>query len=383
MIAACHDDGEQDATDRQQLVTLSMTVCLQPETAMTDGTRAMGDPGTYEHFSFPRYLYVYAVGFTAAEVEAAGSGEIPLGGGRVYPLKVNDEDVNRATISDDRNAWTGYAMPVDPPQTLNDSVYGSTVNISIDVEAGVSLMRFYVAASRVPLKHDGHELGVKVGSDDQVMGTGNTEADVLNLCFDVDDDLRPHLQNLYSSPYNYKPAATYGGMYYYTVNDLAHQHDIRRLIYHVASKVDVKWNVDPAQQADCRITYVQARKLKKRNCLLFRQMENTWTTAGDGNDESDNYSQDLMAGDIGQQWYGRQYFYTIPFRRDNSASGGGTGDFDINLHLLKAPDTRDTDPAPTGRDILHRRDLSASAYDVFTPWVRLDLNVTGTLYSNE
>ena len=382
--ACSTDDSPGTQPEPERRLQLNMTICLQPdidvtETAAGDDsrnnatTRALGDPGTYEHFAFPGYFYVYAVGFTDA-----GGAYPEATGGTVCPLVINEGgsnvEVNRVSVSTDPSNWNRYYMYVDPPQTLGDSVYGSVQNVSFKVPAGLTKMRFYIAASPVPLKHDGHELGVKVGSDDQVLKATNNESDVLGLMFDVEDNLKDHLRDVYSSPYNYAPTGQpYYGLYYYTVPSPDERGvvsgeigsgDITRIIYHVASKVDVMWNIDKDRQADNRITYIEARKLKQKNCYLFRQMENTW----DATDDVNNYSLSLMAGDIGRQWYGRQYFYTIPYKKD--------GKFDVNLHILKAPDSKESNPAPTGYNLQYRRDLSASAYSIFTPWVRADLRFT-------
>ena len=352
---------------------MNLTVCLQPDMDLT--TRAMGDPGTYEHFGYPRYFYVYVVGFTAAE------GDYPeSSGGTVCPLKdASDNDINRVDVGTDPSKWLHYLMTVDPPQTLLDSIYGCTQTVIFKLPSdAITKLRFYVAASPTPLKHDGHELGVKVDDDDQVLKAGNTESDVLNLMFDVDDDLKGHLQDLYSSPYNYRPLTSpYTGLYYYTITDPTKSEDITRIIYHVASKVDVKWNVAEEQQDNFCISYVQARKLKKKNCLLFRPTENAWTAA----DESDNDSKDLMDDDVARQWYGRQYFYTIPYRKDDNDNGqwdSGENTFDVNLHILKNGDDKNTYNTG-GYNLLYHRSLPSPTYDVFVPWVRTDLRFTNNM----
>lgn len=402
LLSACSTDEPAEPTTQPLQETtyrLNMTICLQPDadlTAYTTGypttqdnasrttgettqdntTRAMGDPGTYEHFGRPRYFYVYVVGFTADDKAYPESS-----GGTVCPIEIEDgstdELVNRIDVGEGESQWSKYLMTVDPPQTWMDSIYGSKQSVLLKLpSADINKLRVYVAASPTILKHNGHELGVKVGDDDQVLGSSHNESHVLDLKFDVDDDLKDKLQDLYASPWNYAPAgAPYNGLYYYTISDLSKNIDQTRIIYHVASKVDVMWNVDKAQQATNRITYIEARKLKEKNCYLFKPMENTWTTSGDNNDEANNYSKALMDDDISRQWYGRQYFYTIPFRRDNSADGGTAKDFDVNLHILKNGDDKG-DNAASGYNLTFRRPLNGGNYEVFTPWVRMDMRFT-------
>lgn len=356
LAVACTADVEETAPT-QRLLRMEMTVCLQPEGDM-GATRTPGDPGTYEHLGFPAYLYVYAVGFT----------DDPDDPGSVIPVMDGTEEVNRISLSTDPSKWAHYYMTQDPPQTLNDSVYGSLQAVTFKLSnAAITKIRFYVAASPTRLRHDGHELGVKVGDDDQVMTSTNTEDDVLKLRFDVDDDLRPRLQDLYSSPYNYAPGGTYNNQYYYTIfNAQEAEGRITRIIYHVAAKVDVNWNVDPTRQADYRITHIEARRLKQKDCYLFRQTENTWTSPAD---DAVNYSQVIMHDDVGQQWYGRQYFYTIPY---------GTT-FNTHLHFL----TNDDDPATyaaTGYNLKLTKNMAT--YPIFTPWLRADLRFTSGMDYN-
>ncbi len=377
LLVACTSETMDEAPD-EGMCQLNLTVCLQPERDMAieaGTTRAMGDPGTEEHFDKPRYFYVYVVGFTAAVDDP----------GKVFPLKVGvgepKTEVNRIDVGGAE--WNSYDMFVDPPQTLHDSILGCTQQVTFKLEGeenitNIKKLRIYVAASPVPLKYNGHELGVKIDADNQVLGNTHHESDVLGLRFDVDDDLlAAGLQNVYSSPYNYAPVKTYGGEYYYTINEPTKTEDITRIIYHVAAKVDVMWNVDPAKQADVRISHIEARKLKKKGCLLFRPTENTWDNASDGLD-GNHYTKVLLDGsdpsdlDVGRQWYGRQYFYTIPFRN--------TGVFDLNLHVLKNGDDVTT-YQNSGYNLTIHKNLG-TAFDIFVPWLRNDLVVTSDLTYN-
>lgn len=340
-----------------------LTICLQPEAYMPTRTpRTPGDPGTYEHLRYPRYFYLYPVAFTSEVYDPTNpeKDDIPVqGGGTVCALKDGENnDVNRIDVGDDPLDWNHYYMYVDPPQTLNDSVYGSTHTVSFALPSSdITLIRFFVAASAVPLMRKVGDEWVELGIGSQVLGAANTETDVLNLMFDVPDEQIPYLQDIYSSPYNYAPAAPpYNGYYYYTIFDPTQPIDITRIIYHVAAKVDIDWNVDPARQADYRITHIEARRLKQRNCYLFRQTENEWTSA----DKDNNYSQVIMDADVGQQWYGRQYFYTIPY--------GPT--FNTQLHIRKNGD----DASAVGYNL--KLTKSMAPFPIFTPWLRADLRFT-------
>lgn len=348
LLTACTTD-EPATTRRQQTVEVKMTICLQSDMAVT--TRAMGDPGTYEHFEFPQYFYIYAVGFTDP-----GGDYLEASGGTVCPLKDGDNDVNRIDMGNSESNWARYLMTVDPPQTLMDSIYGSTRSLSIPVPEGITKMRFYVAASAVPLKRYVGGEWKELGVGDQVLRAANNEYDVLGLMFDVDDALKEKLHCVWSSPYNYRPASSpYNGEYYYTINNPSQPVDITRIIYHVATKVDLDWNVVKAMQPSVQISYIEAQGLKDRDCLLFKPTENADNTA------TSSYSQELMSDDVGQQWYGRRYFYCIPYAET----------FNVKLHMLKLPDGKTTDPAPGGYNLTLQK--SMAGFTVFTPWLRADL----------
>ena len=351
-FTSCSSDQDESGKE-QDVVTLPLEISLKPEMDMPlqneDGTtRSLGDPGTYEHFELPKYAYVFIVTFTAENV--AGS-VLELDGGG-----------NRLDLSPSQ--WQkGLAFESTIPQTQYDSVYtyGYTTSFSV---LGLTAAKVYIAASNRPLKKKvgavWKEIG-KTGDDGYILSTSDTEADVLNLTFDIYDDFKNDIQNLYATPYNYYATDNFIGKVGTASSGV---YPIR--LYHVASKVDVKWNVAPEQQGNYCISYIQAQKLKQYNCLLFRPMENTWTTSGDNNDEDNNYDRLLMSGDIGQQWYGRQYFYTIPHKV--------AGIFNVNYSITKTglggnSGTRDI-------DYTYPCDLSAARYSIFVPWVRTDLDFT-------
>ena len=343
-FVSCRNDEEQVYHDQTVPFTLPIELLLQPEVEVA--TRAPGDPGTYEKFKFPRYVYIYLVAF--------GDG---FATGKVCELDMNEDGEGegnrwREVLTTD---WTQTTNSNAVPQTENDSIYRhSLLQAHFMIPAGTSSARVYIAASYEELKKNGTAIPTLTAS--------NTEADVLGITFDADGTtFQSNLQNLYSTPYNYRPSeAPYNGNYYGTVK--VNSGVIRMMLYHVAAKVDVKWNVDEDKQSTYYISYIQARQLKQKNCLLFRPTENTWETAideGSGN----NYSLDLMDGDIGQQWLGRQYFYTIPY--------GST--YNIHLHFLKNGDNKTTYEA-TGYNLKLTKDMTA--FPVFTPWIRADLRFT-------
>ncbi len=339
---SCADEEEQVLRGQAVPFTLPIELSLQPEEDAA-ATRAPGDPGTWEKFRFPRYVYIYLVAFgdtfTGGKVCELDTDEDGTGDGNLWP-EVLTTGWSKATNSD------------NVPQTLGDSIYRHTsLQAHFMLPSGTTSARMYIAASYEELKKNGAAI--------PTLTEANTEADVLAITFDADGtDFLNNLQNLYSTPYNYRPAATpYNGNYYGTVNMTTRV--VRMMLYHVAAKVDVKWNIADDKQDDYYISYVEARGLKQKNCLLFKPTESTWTSA----DNVANYSLDLADGDIGQQWLGRQYFYAIAY--------GPT--YNIHLHLLTNGDDKTT-YAATGYNL--KLTKAMSAFPVFTPWIRADLRFT-------
>ena len=342
---SCGDEEEQVRRGQEIPFTLPIELFLQPDVDVAT-TRAPGDPGTYEKFRFPRYVYIYLVAFgdtfTGGKVCELDTDEDGTGDGNLWP-EVLTTGWSKATNSD------------NVPQTLGDSIYRHTsLQAHFMLPSGTTSARVYIAASYEPLQKNGAAI--------PKLTEANTEADVLAITFDADDAaFKDNLQNLYSTPYNYRPAAApYNGNYYGTVN--LKTRVVRMMLYHVAAKVDVKWNIAEDKQDDYYISYIQARQLKQKNCLLFKPTENTWTSA----DDAANYSHDLhdlVDGDIGQQWLGRQYFYAIPY--------GPT--YNIHLHFLKNRDAKVT-YAATGYNLKLTKDMTV--FPIFTPWIRADLRFT-------
>ena len=343
LFVSCRDEGEEMFSGQTVPFTLPIELLLQPD--VEAATRVPGDPGTWEKFKYPGYVYIYLVAFgddfTKGKVCELDQNEDGEGDGNLWPEVLTTD-------------WTQTTNSDEVPQTLNDSIYKHTsLSANFILPTGTKSAKIYIAASYMPLTLKKN--GVAITK----LTAANNEADVLAITFDADGtDFQNNLQNLYSTPYNYMPAAApYNGNYYGTVN--LKTRVVRMMLYHVAAKVDVKWNVAEDKQDDYYISYVQARQLKQKNCLLFKPTENTWTSA----DDAANYSLDLVDGDIGRQWLGRQYFYTIPY--------GPT--YNIHLHFLTNGDDKGT-YAATGYNL--KLTKAMSAFPVFTPWIRADLRFT-------
>ena len=206
-------------------------------------TRALGDPGTYEQFHLPRYIYLFLCN------------ESTNGTKSVIYQKIEIPD-NELTSSWEKTVWG------------NDSIYTYKGNVSINLPLNRSKGKIYAAASYMPLHttnasssmpEDGESNHLsfncarpskfgdpnypreyinesKTYTDD----TYGTEDAVKNIIFS-NITLLNNMQDVYSTPYNKKDA---NGDYYGTITDYASNvPNINIVLYHVATKVDVQWSI--------------------------------------------------------------------------------------------------------------------------------------------
>ena len=334
LLAAC--DGQDEAASTAPAADVA-TVQLALSFPVEEGeaTRGPGDPGDAESLDAPTYAYIWFVD--------------------------NKENVQRLQYKDENNVLQDVPTKVEladffgTPATENytgslstsgDQVHRFPIR-ELQMNSDWSPGRFYVAASNQPLKQGDTPI-------ENVNPT--TESQVLALTFDLyDDDMKADLKNIYSTPYNYNIStpATYYGTWTTATNM------INLMLYHVAARVDVKWNVTNDKSSNFQATrkvktmdIEGTNQLKATSCLLFKPMENSslGTSA---------YSKQLKtAGEVGRQWYGRSSFYTIPYKE---------GDY-FKLDL-KVDDGAASDAVHTTTVQLNMK----GANTVFVPWIRVNL----------
>ena len=144
------------------------------------------------------------------------------------------------------------------------------------------------------------------------------------------------------------------------------------LLYHVAAKVDIKWNVvdsvrinkdDP--DAAVRLTYMEARRLFNGYAYCFKPMRDTMA-----NLPTSGYAiEDIVTpDDEGLWWEGRDYFYTIPYTV--------TGEPDY-FPLQMRMGTNGATKANAGYELTLKQMIDTTA--VFVPWLRGDFKLTKPL----
>lgn len=329
MLAACSstDPSVEDGHVVRMPIVLAIPANNAELTTGSTGakaTRAEGDPGTYEKFELPKYLYIYLINTPINETDTkvfTPEGMSPEDG---YTLKT---DKWTKTTTQDNN---------------KDSIYTYTDQIRIIIPENRKTGVVYAAMSTVPIT-------VSVDMDDPA-----TVADA-TFTLKVDKGKESEaLKNLYSSPYN----LIKDKQYYGTVSDYSsNSPHINMVLYHVASKLDVQWNVDASVQDKVKLSKITLTRLSGGG-KLFKPLENTASSLS----TSTKYSETFTINE-GSQWYGRQATYVIPVKTD------GKYQFPMTLtNSLSSKENKDKSTPATA--------TPSTTNTVFVPWIYGTVKVT-------
>lgn len=177
--------------------------------------------------------------------------------------------------------------------------------------------------------------------------------------------MQQNLQNIYSTPHNYIVDEKYYGAFESTEDD--NVPIVFLLLYHVAAKVDIKWNVadsvrikaNPAEAV--RLTYMKACNMFNGNAYCFKPMSNT---AAEPVTSTDSVTI-ITPADEGLWWEGRSYFYTIPY-----TTPGRAGHFPLQMKMGTNDSTKYYKPTIY---------LNIENDTTFVPWLRVNFNLTQPL----
>ena len=321
LMNACTDDDALRAT-----VQMPVSLILPAEAIET---RALpGDPGTWEKFNEPKHLYLFVVlqGNLDGNTNAVGIFQ------EYQPLN---------------GSWVKTAIN-------GDSVYKYAGNIQVTIPEGERTQgAVYAATSFTPLDLD--QTPTNGGS----YASWNDAIEAIKDITFTPTDYN-NLQDIYSSPYNLKIDDDNNqhtdDVYYGTVQEVASaQPNVENLVlFHVAAKVDLLWNVVDDKQADIRLTEMTVNGLS-RTGYLFRPNENGVP--------HDTYTHSIPIN-IGNQWDGRAYFYAIPY-------SNGTN-YPLTL-VLKAKASGKTDKTGVALDIPYIN----STESPYTHWMRGNITING------
>ena len=381
-------------------------------------TRALGDPGTYEKFALPKYLYIYLV-----STSSSNSTQV------IFKKQVvNPEDWKLSTSGGNTNGHF----------SAKDGLYVYQGHLSINLPLNRKEGRVYVVASNLDLDDSGtYNLVTDVSS-----WSSSKEVED-GVTFTNQSSLRNNMQNLYSSPYNLKDDKD---NYYGIIKDYASNvPHIDMVLYHVATKVDLQWTINEQFQgtkaweqvkkesngfgATMRSTtdntsedynkvffsYIEARLLPKEQLPIFKPMNvinyestfdaaflgeekdtknlQTYTDANGKTKTRKEYYQVLPETEKSGMYYGRKVIYVMP-KLVTSSSGGY---YDITLKILvnnyttskKDEDGKyyslltKEDHATTGhhaqikilKTYLDDASKSTDGNPIFTPWIRATIHV--------
>ena len=282
-------------------------------------TRAEGDPGTYEKFELPKYLYIYLINTSINEKETKI--HTPEGMNKDNGYRLDPEKWTKTTTQDNNK----------------DSIYTYTDQIRIIIPENRKTGVVYAAMSTVPIT---------------VTYTGTDVADATFTLGDAVSNKSEALKNLYSSPYNLNNSNGYYG----TVSDYrSNSPYINMVLYHVASKLDVQWNVDAKVQSSVKLSQITLTGLSGGG-KLFKPLENTASSLS----TSTKYSEAFTL-DAGSQWYGRHATYVIPMKQTD-------GTYQFPMTLTNSVSNTDKTTTATAKP-------SATA-TVFVPWIYGTVKVT-------
>ena len=323
LVASCSSDSSADGDDRMVSMPIVLAIpasnaSLTAEETHAKTTRAEGDPGTYEKFELPKYLYIYLINTPINGSETKVLTPEGMGPQNGYDLKA---DKWTKTTTQDNN---------------KDSIYTYTDQIRIIIPENRKTGVVYAAMSTVPITVSGWDNPKTVADATFTLGK------------EAKDKESEALKNLYSSPYN----LTKNNQYYGIVNDYnSNSPYINMVLYHVASKLDLQWNVDASVQSKIKLSKITLTGLSGGG-KLFKPLENTTS--------SSTYDETFTL-DAGSQWYGRKATYVIPVKSTD-------GNYQFPMTLTNSVNSSAKTKTATAKP--------SSASTVFVPWIYGTVKVT-------
>lgn len=332
-----------DRTERIEAefpISLSIPIPSTKAAMYAPSRRTPGDPGSYEEFELPSYVYIFIFQYNNSTSEWDLSNRLEE--------TLNNEDDWRKTR---------YAGDL---RTEGDSIYRYKKNLHILLPGKGVTGRVYAIASAVPLTFS------------KALNTITDLEDLLNLKINIStDETQDNLQHIYTTPYNYMHPVS--GAYYGTFNnENTNVAPLDIILYHIAAKVDIKWSVDKEKRINktdpdeaIRLTYMKVKNMLKTSCYAFRPMENEEPYLPATGAEIEIVTPD----DEGLWWEGRYYFYTIPY-----TVTGNPGYFPLQMEM-----------STNGNSDKYRPTLNmeVNTSSPFVPWMRAMFNISNKLTDTE
>jgi len=328
--------GTGCSREEEMKAKLPFSLCLPANeiyVPRNSARRMIGDPGGQELFALPKYAYMILMRETGS-------------GWEVYRCWTE-------TLTEDDWILDVYGGIYE---TEGNAIYRCTKQMDILLNDKDVNQRVYAVASSVPLTFD-KEFNTS---------TIRTLDDVLELKIDMSSPTtRGAVANIYSTPYNYNRPGTSSYYCSFTSPKAASHVSLDLLLYHIAAKVDIKWNVEEDKRIPgegVRLTYMEARNLFNGNAYCFKPMRNESATK-----LATGATVKITENDEGLWWEGRSYFYTIPY----TITDDGKQYYPLQM-TLKTNGSAGTGYQPT---LNLRIDTAA----VFVPWLRANFNLSAPL----
>lgn len=336
VAATCVACINEDTSDEQDLERMPIVLRIPASNV----TRTPGDPGSAEGIPLPRYAYIFVVIINSDASET------------IIPI---NETLDVAL-------WQRSTLTSSLPQSTGDDIWEYTGDLSLKLPPTRSEGRVYAAVSCEPI----------------TFSPPTTETAVQNLLVDFTDNGTPYsdysaLRDVYSTPldYQYDVLGTGTPAYYGTIKDISTRvPHVELLLYHVASRVDLIWNVSPEARSSVQISDMQLKGLKVQGCKIFRPTQNVGVGSSPTTLSGPAFNE-------GNQWNGRHYFYAIPFVKSNDPSenyfpftieikknGEGSASYSQEIHI-------NASPSDDQGDLIDNKLLGTGT--VFVPWLRGEL----------
>ena len=361
LLVGCNGDPNVEPFELQLRLAINanalpVSMKAPAATESDDMMREFGDPGETESFELPDHAYIYLVWSEGGEPEVI--------------------HVESHSMTIDPERWTRGTNELIY-NTSGDPVYLCDLIVTTVFETNTKRewARFYVAVSK-------GDISPYVKGTDPKQTVPDDEDDILDMVFDNNTTaIQNNLKNIYSTPFNYEVNSKYYGTVANFAYDPAHEESsgprvarANLLLYHVAAKVDLMWNVKESIREDMKLTYLEAEHLYDGACLLFKPNQNEVSAAK----YTGGYSKEIVKAtaltpNVGTQWNGRAYFYTIPYK--NNAV---TAKFPLQLRMLANTDLYDAERADANYyHLVKSTDMPSGA--VYVPWVRCQMNINKVL----
>ena len=370
LLAACH--SEDEAAD-----TIQVPVRLSVMTGSPSMQRAPADPGTAEKFALPSHAYIYVL--TYSQLKEQGPAKLIYQG-------------------------TDGHIALDPAKWKQDTttpeIYHYTGDINLFMPTDMMSGRVLAAVSSEKIE------------DLSFLATTPATFDALSrMTYSVPsgsaETQNEYMKNLYSTPYNlvYKYDAASGKLvgspldedengtdklYYGTILDAAEKvSHVNVVLYHVAARLDVKWEVAPALRKDNALTFFEVCNLPQKPCFLFRPTENVNDKDGANTTYSGTQCSSILKTskaegnlDPSTYWQGRRVMY-VP-QHYLRQSDNTYYPFDVRLGVNGKTIEDETASPETGKYYGQKFSFNQAftPHRVFTSWIAVGVNVKTQINNN-